>query len=256
MVEAAELKMKLKKEKLIYGLVVVGLVTAVGFYLRLDKQGKSMVSHTEAAEVTKVDAKQADELINDEKVFVVDVHTPEAKHLEGTDAFVPYDQIADNMDKLPVDKEKPILVYCRSGSMSGIASKELVNLGYKNVYDLAGGVTAYREAHVGVEMKPEMIDLGEVDYYKGAMTEFTLVNNTNKELKLTRVTGSCACTQPKAEADVVEAYGSVKIKVNFVPSVHKDDSDLGQLTRTVFVETDNPNFETVEAKFSANVIKN
>ena len=38
-----------------------------------------------------------------------------------------------------LDKEKPVYLYCRSGSRSQRASKLLVELGFKEIYNLKGG---------------------------------------------------------------------------------------------------------------------
>lgn len=77
--------------------------------------------------------------------FLVDVHIPEQEHIEKTDGFIAYDEIEENIDKLPKDKNEKIVVYCRSGSMSLEASQKLIELGYKNVYNLEGGRNAYIE---------------------------------------------------------------------------------------------------------------
>jgi len=206
-------------------------------------------------EVVEVQSQDFDKLVESKDVFLLDVHTPEQKHIVGTDAFVPYDDIKGNLDKLPENKNTPILVYCRSGSMSKLASNELLELGYSEVYDLVGGVTAYRETHFGVILTPETVDLGEVVYKDGAETEFVLTNNTPNDLKILRVTGSCACTQPSTEKNVLIPYESTIIKVKFEPSIHKDESDMGDLVRLVFVDTDNENFEHLVGKITAKVVK-
>lgn len=77
--------------------------------------------------------------------FMVNVHTPYDGELEKTDAFVPYDTIAKNLDKLPQDKNAKIILYCRSGRMSQIAAEKLTSLGYTNVYDLTGGMNAWEQ---------------------------------------------------------------------------------------------------------------
>lgn len=82
-------------------------------------------------------------LISDESVHVIDVHIPEQEHIEGTDAFIPYNNIESFSDQLPKDKNTKIAIYCRTGSMSIIASEKLIEMGYENVYNLIGGKVAY-----------------------------------------------------------------------------------------------------------------
>jgi rhodanese-related sulfurtransferase len=232
-------------------LLVLGLVGILGVW-SLKKTSKLQDS---SPKVVSLQSQDFDELVASKDVFLLDVHTPEQKHIAGTDAFIPYDDIKGGLGQLPEDKSTPILVYCRSGSMSKSASKDLVELGYSEVYDLVGGINAYRETHVGVTLMPETVELGEVIYKDGASTEFVLTNNTPNELKIERVTGSCACTQPSIEKDVLAPYESTIIKVKFEPSVHKDDSDIGDLVRLVFVDTDNENFEHLVGKITAKVVK-
>jgi len=78
--------------------------------------------------------------------LLVNVHVPYQGEIEGTDLFLPYDQLETNVDKLPTDKSTKIVLYCRSGAMSAIAQRTLVKLGYTNVSDLAGGMGAWQDA--------------------------------------------------------------------------------------------------------------
>jgi len=214
------------------------------------------VKNNQITEYQDISVQEFDKALADSDPFVVDVHTPEQQHIKGTDAFIPDTEVKDRLAEFPEDKDKEILVYCRSGNMSITASKILTEAGYTNVKNLVGGVKAWREVHHEVSLTPKAKDLGEVVYGQVVETEFLLTNNTSEDLIIKRVTGSCSCTQPSVEQTEVAAYESIKVKVKFDPAVHKDDSDLGEVTRTIFIETDNINFSKLEAQIIAKVIKN
>jgi rhodanese-related sulfurtransferase len=66
---------------------------------------------------------------------IVDVRTPsefEAGHAKGA-VNIPFDQIAARAGELP--KDRPVVLYCRTGRRSGIAAGELSKLGFKAIYD-------------------------------------------------------------------------------------------------------------------------
>jgi len=77
---------------------------------------------------------------------LINVHVPYEGEIEGTDLLVPYDEIELNLDRLPADKGAKLVVYCRSGGMSAIAARTLLNLGYTDVWNLDGGMIAWTEA--------------------------------------------------------------------------------------------------------------
>jgi rhodanese-related sulfurtransferase len=43
-----------------------------------------------------------------------------------------------------LDREKPVYVYCRSGNRSGRAARIMKGLGFKEVYNLEGGILAWQ----------------------------------------------------------------------------------------------------------------
>lgn len=82
--------------------------------------------------------------IDQSNSFTVDVHIPQSDiHIEGTDAFIPYNELEENRDLLPEDKSTPIAVYCRSDNMSSQVAEELTEICYENVYNLEGGTIAW-----------------------------------------------------------------------------------------------------------------
>ena len=71
---------------------------------------------------------------------IIDARTEEEfaeGHIEGA-ILIPEYEVAERAEKELPDKEQLILVYCRSGRRSKIASEELVKLGYTNVKEFGG----------------------------------------------------------------------------------------------------------------------
>ena len=58
-------------------------------------------------------------------------------HIPGA-ILIPYTQIENKAEEMLPDKDKLILVYCRSGRRSKIASESLFKLGYTNVKEFGG----------------------------------------------------------------------------------------------------------------------
>ena len=79
--------------------------------------------------------------LNAQESFVLlDVRTQEefdAGHIASA-ILLPYDEINLKAATVLPDKEKEIVLYCRSGRRSAIAKKALVELGYKDVEDFGG----------------------------------------------------------------------------------------------------------------------
>lgn len=93
-----------------------------------------------------IDVNQLKPLLEDDSVFTVNVHIPYAGDIPGTDASIPFNQVAQNLDALPADKDAPVVIYCRSGSMSAQASETLADLGYTKIFNVTGGMNAWKQA--------------------------------------------------------------------------------------------------------------
>ena len=89
-------------------------------------------------QITPQEAKTIMDTEND--YIIIDARTTEEfaeGHIENA-ILIPEYEIADRAEKELPDKDALILVYCRSGRRSKIASEELVKLGYTNVKEFDG----------------------------------------------------------------------------------------------------------------------
>lgn len=250
------------KIKLILSVLTTVILVGWGISWAIEQNTASTSSETavssqqaQKSRVTLVSSQEFAGLAEDADAFVVDVHTPAQTQIPGTDIFIPFDQIKENKSTLPKDKTTPILVYCRSGSMSAQASEEIAALGYTNVYDLDGGTDAYKEYDNSVQLWPKKQELGTVVYGDVVSTSFTLTNYAPLPLKITRVSTSCGCTQASVAKETLAAYESTQVTVSFDPAVHQDDTDIGELTRSIYIETDNPSYSDLETIITAHVVK-
>lgn len=95
-----------------------------------EKNDDKVVSQT-------INCAQKEELMEDGAVLI-DVRTA-SEYAEGhldKSINLTVDTIGVNIETLVKDKDTKIIVYCRSGNRSATAADTLINLGYKNVYDL------------------------------------------------------------------------------------------------------------------------
>ena len=85
-------------------------------------------------------------LLEDKDFTMINVHIPWQGDIPQTDLRLAYDQISDEQERLPSDKNQKILVYCLTSGMAKIAVQSLLDLGYTNLWMLEGGTTAWEEA--------------------------------------------------------------------------------------------------------------
>jgi len=81
--------------------------------------------------------------------YLIDVRTyPEFRdgHVRFVDATIPYDSLKYRLAEIPPDTTALIYCICRSGRRSGIATDFLKSQGYLNVYNVTGGMNAWKAA--------------------------------------------------------------------------------------------------------------
>ena len=133
----------MKNKKLILvGFLGLILLLVFSNFLLSDRQiGKSQNTQVQTqANYKNITSLELSTMLESKDFFFVNVHIPYEEEIEKTDAFIPYNEIETNLDKLPKDKNAKIVLYCKSGRMSKIAGEKLTSLGYKNVYNLIAGM--------------------------------------------------------------------------------------------------------------------
>lgn len=92
----------------------------------------------------QISQEEAKRIMDTESGYVIiDARTQEeydSGHINGA-ILIPEYEIADRAEKELPDKSQLILVYCRSGRRSKIASQALADLGYTNVKEFGGIIT-------------------------------------------------------------------------------------------------------------------
>ena len=123
---------KMKPHKFTFIIAFIFTVTACSF---LQPDYLKMITVSELSQV-----------MQNEDIFLVDVHTPKQQHIKGTDLFIPYNKVADYQEQLPKDKNTAIYLYCEGGPMGNAAARSLHELGYRNLTNLEGGSHAWKKA--------------------------------------------------------------------------------------------------------------
>ena len=101
---------------------------------------------------TQIDQDEAMRMMQDESDYlIVDVRRPDEfaeKHIKGA-INVPNETITDEAPEALPDKDRLLLIYCRSGNRSKEASQKLADMGYTKVYEFGGINTWEGETETG-----------------------------------------------------------------------------------------------------------
>ena len=93
---------------------------------------------TGAKKISPADAKAL--LDKDSSIILLDVREPDEYAVSHIDKSIllPLGDVSAKVETVVPDKKTTIIVYCRSGRRSALASTELAGLGYASIYDLGG----------------------------------------------------------------------------------------------------------------------
>lgn len=105
------------------------------------------------AEFTEIGVDEAVELIRKSNPLILDVRTPNeyySGHIKNA-KLIPLHQLENRLSEIDNHKDNPVLVYCRSGNRSTVASEILIRYGFKKLYNLRQGIIGWQRA--GEELK-------------------------------------------------------------------------------------------------------
>lgn len=113
-------------------------------------------SKIENAEVKLVTAEEMESILELEDVQLVDVRTPK-EHEEiriSNSQNIDFQSPTFDEDIEKLDKEKPVILYCRSGGRSAKCAKKMKDAGFKKIYDLDGGISKWKHSDkIKIEVK-------------------------------------------------------------------------------------------------------
>jgi rhodanese-related sulfurtransferase len=104
-------------------------------------------------EVKVVSVEEMQSLMELDDIQLVDVRTP-GEYQEGyIENFQNIDFLSPTFDEdiAKLDKNKPVILYCKSGGRSASCAQKMVDAGFVKVYDLEGGISKWQ--HEGMEVK-------------------------------------------------------------------------------------------------------
>ena len=99
----------------------------------------------ESQKYKEIYSKKAIKLITDLSPLILDVRTPSeyySEHIKNA-KLIPLYQLQQRILELKEYKNKPILIYCRSGNRSAVASEILIEQGFNNLYNLKDGIIGW-----------------------------------------------------------------------------------------------------------------
>ena len=108
-----------------------------------DVDGSLTVINYRQASYREVSSPEAADLIKNEGPVILDVRTPNEYnrgHLHNS-VLIPVQELQSRYQELANQKDREILIYCATGNRSTVASKILIDSGFKHIVNMRGGIS-------------------------------------------------------------------------------------------------------------------
>ena len=135
----------MKTHLTLFILVAVSIFSCTGNSQQSSSNVKEADSSTEPVRALLSVNDFKSQLASSSNAQLVDVRTPEEHSAGHIDGSLNLDIFAEIFDQQlgDLDKNKPLFLYCRSGGRSSDAATKAIEMGFKKVYDLDGGYSAW-----------------------------------------------------------------------------------------------------------------
>ena len=103
--------------------------------------------------ISDVEPRQATRLINTENAVMLDMRSEDEFRNSHIANAIHLDNLQNASSRLEKFRGKPLIVYCNSGNQSIRVCGKLHKQGFETVYNLKGGIAAWRKAELPVSRK-------------------------------------------------------------------------------------------------------
>ena len=133
----------------LFSLILLSVLLITGCSQTTTQTTSNIVTTTTTSNVPTITAQDAYSLIRENldnpNFIILDVRTADefnSGHIAGA-INIDYESAQFTTDVSLLDKSKQYLVYCATGVRGAAATQIMVGLGFKNVQNIAGGITAW-----------------------------------------------------------------------------------------------------------------
>jgi rhodanese-related sulfurtransferase len=125
-------------------MLLAAALVVIFYELRLRAQSSGTISPQDAVRLMNQGAAVLD--VRDAEAYAVG-HINNAR-------LLPLENVAESIETLKRLKDKPIIVYCDRGTSATAAIRKLAAAGFSKLFNLRGGLTAWRSENLPVVRQP------------------------------------------------------------------------------------------------------
>lgn len=149
--------MTIKNNKAIKAIMILIFLSVFLFLISIT----GCTDEQESGPIKLIDVDELYQMIKEgipENTTLIDVRSKQEYdegHISGS-ILIPVDELENRSDEL--SKDQTVIVYCKVGMRSNSAAQILKDKGFKDIYDVEGGITAWIEKGYPIEIEMDVSD--------------------------------------------------------------------------------------------------